>query len=68
MLLGVALAFNKSNGMLGARLADIPAAHIVMMLVCWVGVMLTGVAYRLICMFTLAEKHCRPAGHGSNWR
>jgi len=60
MALGAALAFNKSNGMLGGHLATILAAHIVLMLVGWVGVMLTGVAYRLVCMFTLAEKHYRP--------
>ncbi len=60
MSLGASLAFNKSNGMLGAHLPGILAAHISLMLVGWVGVMLAGVAYRLVCMFTLAEKHYRP--------
>ena len=57
MSIGVMMAFNKSNGMLGDRLLDVLAAHIVVMLAGWVGIMLTGVAYRLICMFTLAEKY-----------
>ena len=57
MSLGVLLAFNKSSGVLGSRLLDILAAHIVVMLAGWVGITLTGVAYRLIGMFTLAEKH-----------
>jgi hypothetical protein len=60
MTLGVLMAFNKSNGMLGGRLLDMLAAHIVLMLAGWVLVTLFGVAYRLICMFTLSEKHFRP--------
>lgn len=57
MSLGVLLAFNTSNGMLGSRLLHVLGAHITVMLVGWVGLTFTGVAYRLIGMFTLAEKH-----------
>jgi hypothetical protein len=60
MILGVLLAFNKSNGMLGDHFPGFLAAHIAMMLAGWVGITFTGVAYRLVCMFTLAEKHFRP--------
>lgn len=60
MMYGVLLAFNKSNGFLGGRLLDVLAAHIVMMLGGWVAVTFIGVAYRLIGMFTLAEKHIQP--------
>ena len=60
MIFGVLLAFNKSNGMLGGRMLDILAAHIAMMLVGWVALTFTGVAYRLIGMFTLSESHFRP--------
>jgi hypothetical protein len=61
MSIGVLMAFNKSNGMLGDHLTGLLAAHIVVMLAGWVGLTLTGVAYRLICMFTLAEKYFIPA-------
>lgn len=57
MTLGVLLAFNKSNGMLGSHLLEALGAHVTVMLAGWVGLTLTGVAYRLIGMFTLAEKH-----------
>ena len=57
MSLGVLLAFNTSNGMLGSRLLHVLGAHITVMLVGWVRTTFTGVAYRLIGMFTLAEKH-----------
>src|SRR5690606_28806195 len=60
MIFGVLLAFNKSNGMLGGRLLDLLAAHIALMLVGWVLLTFTGVAYRLIGMFTLSEAHFRP--------
>ncbi len=53
---GVALAFNKSNGMLGSRVLDLLAAHITLMLDGWVALTFFGVAYRLIGMFTLAEQ------------
>jgi hypothetical protein len=57
MVLGVMLAFNKGNGFLAGRLLDVLAAHIIVMLVGWVTITYTGVAYRLVGMFTLAEKH-----------
>jgi hypothetical protein len=57
---GVVLAVNKSNGMLGDRLLQFLAAHIALMLVGWVALTFTGVAYRLIGMFTLSEAHFRP--------
>jgi hypothetical protein len=60
MSFGVLLAFNKQNGVLGDRLLHILAAHIAMMLVGWVALTFTGVAYRLIGMFTLSESHFRP--------
>jgi len=57
MSLGVLLAFNKSSGVLGSHLLSVLGAHITVMLAGWVGLTLTGVAYRLIGMFTLAERH-----------
>lgn len=57
MTFGLLLAFNKSGGFLGGRLLDTLAAHIVVMLGGWVAITFMGVAYRLIGMFTLAEKH-----------
>lgn len=56
MTLGVLMAINKSTGMLGDRLPGLLGAHIVIMLAGWVGLTFTGVAYRLIGMFTLSEK------------
>lgn len=60
MSMGVVLAFNKSNGMLGSSLLGFIGSHASFMLGGWILVMLTGVSYRLVCMFTLAEKHFRP--------
>lgn len=57
MIAGVLLAFNKSNGMLGGRLLWFLAAHLTIMLAGWVILTFFGVAYRLIGMFTLAERH-----------
>lgn len=57
MVLGFSLALNKSNGMLGSRLLGVLAAHITLMLGGWVAITFTGVAYRLIGMFTLSEAH-----------
>ncbi|MGI8483261.1 MAG: hypothetical protein ACR2OU_03245 [Thermomicrobiales bacterium] len=59
MSLGVMLAINKSSGMLGDRLLDLLAAHIIVMLGGWVAITFIGVAYRLIGMFTLSEQHFR---------
>jgi hypothetical protein len=56
MIAGVLLAFNKSNGMLGGRLLWFLAAHLTIMLAGWVILTFFGVAYRLIGMFTLAER------------
>lgn len=61
MSLGVLLAFNKSAGFLAGRLLDVLAAHILVMLAGWVGITFIGVAYRLVGMFTLAEKHLLPS-------
>jgi hypothetical protein len=61
MSLGVMLAFNKSSGFLAGRLLDVLAAHILVMLVGWVGITYIGVACRLVGMFTLAEKHLLPS-------
>ena len=60
MALGFSLALNKSNGMLGSKLLHILAAHIILMLGGWVLITFTGIAYRLIGMFTLSEQHFRP--------
>jgi hypothetical protein len=60
MTYGVLLAFNKGSGFLGGQLLDVLAAHIVVMLSGWVAITFIGVAYRLIGMFTLAEKHLQP--------
>lgn len=57
MAAGVLLAFNKSNGLLGGRLLWFLAAHLTIMLAGWVILTFFGVAYRLIGMFTLAERH-----------
>lgn len=56
MTFGVVLAINKSTGSLGDRLLAILGAHVVVMLAGWVGLTLTGVAYRFVGIFTLAEK------------
>lgn len=60
MSMGVGLAFNKGNGMLGAGLLGFLGAHIAFMLGGWIAIMFMGVSYRLICMFTLSEKYFRP--------
>ena len=59
MILGVALAFNKSSGMLGERTFPLLGAHITLMVGGWVMLTFTGVAYRLIGMFTLSERAFR---------
>jgi hypothetical protein len=60
MTLGFSLALNKSNGMLGPHLLNMLAAHITLMLGGWMLITFSGVAYRLIGMFTLSERHFRP--------
>jgi hypothetical protein len=57
MTFGFLLALNKENGMLGGRVLDLLAAHIVLMVGGWVAVTFVGVAYRLIGMFTLSERN-----------
>ncbi|HEU5433775.1 MAG TPA: hypothetical protein VFU81_19050, partial [Thermomicrobiales bacterium] len=52
---GPILAINKGTGFLGAGTLDTLAAHASLMLGGWVAVLLMGVAYRLVGMFTLAE-------------
>jgi hypothetical protein len=52
---GPILALNKGTGFLGADTLDTLAAHATLMLGGWVAVLLAGVAYRLVGMFTLAE-------------
>jgi len=52
---GLLLALNKGAGFLGAMTFRILAAHATLMLGGWVAVMLSGVAYRLVGMFTLSE-------------
>ena len=55
MLYGVILAINKGSGFLGAHTLDNLAAHATLMLGGWIAVLLAGVAFRLVGMFTLAE-------------
>ncbi|MCC6314530.1 MAG: hypothetical protein IT337_11025, partial [Thermomicrobiales bacterium] len=52
---GVILALNKGSGFLGAHTLNNLAAHATIMLGGWVALLLMGVAYRLVGMFTLAE-------------
>ena len=53
--LGVALACNKALGFLGGQTLALLATHATLMLGGWVLVLISGVAYRLVGMFTLAE-------------
>jgi hypothetical protein len=53
--LGVALACNKAFGFLGDQTLALLATHATLMLGGWVLVLISGVAYRLVGMFTLAE-------------
>jgi len=52
---GLLLSINKGSGFLGSMTFRILAAHATLMLAGWVIVMLNGVAYRLVGMFTLSE-------------
>ncbi len=53
--LGVLLAYNKLTGFLGDLTLALLGSHATFMLAGWVVVLLAGVAYRLVGMFTLAE-------------
>lgn len=53
--LGVLLAVSKALGFLGNATLPTLAAHATLMVGGWVTPMLTGVAYRLVGMFTLSE-------------
>lgn len=55
-VLGWLLALTNVNGLLGGQLLPILAAHIIVMMVGWVALTLLGVGYKLIGMFTLAER------------
>ena len=57
--LGVLLALSKYAGWLGGGTLPALAAHAVLMVGGWVTPMLTGVAYRLVGMFTLSEDRLR---------
>lgn len=52
---GLLLALNKGNGFLESATFRLLASHATLMLAGWVIVMLNGVAYRLVGMFTLSE-------------
>jgi hypothetical protein len=58
--LGLLLALSKTDGLLAGLTLPILAAHATLMLGGWVTPLLTGVAYRLVSMFTLTEDHLRP--------
>ena len=55
-VLGWLLALTNVNGILGGHLLPVLAAHIIVMMVGWVALTLLGVGYKLIGMFTLAER------------
>jgi hypothetical protein len=57
VVLGVTLAANKTTGFLDGGTLTHMAGHATLMLGGWVAVMLEGVAYRLVGMFTLAEDY-----------
>ncbi|HZO31124.1 MAG TPA: hypothetical protein VFH48_34595 [Chloroflexota bacterium] len=57
--LGLLLALSKQVGFLAGFTLPILAAHVVLMLGGWVTPLLTGVAYRLVSMFTLTEDRVR---------
>ncbi|HET9016877.1 MAG TPA: hypothetical protein VFN57_14850, partial [Thermomicrobiaceae bacterium] len=56
VVLGVLLAINLATGLLGGMTGRLLAAHVTLMLAGWIGVLLPGVAYRLVGMFTLAKE------------
>ncbi len=55
-VMGWMLALTNVNGVLGRMLLPILAAHIICMIAGWIGLTFLGVGYKLIGMFTLAEK------------
>jgi hypothetical protein len=57
--LGLLLALSKQVGFLAGWTLPILAAHATLMLGGWVTPLLTGVAYRLVSMFTITEDHLR---------
>lgn len=57
--LGLLLALSKQVGLLAGLTLPTLAAHVVLMLGAWVTPLLTGVAYRLVSMFTLTEDRLR---------
>jgi hypothetical protein len=59
--LGLLLALSKAVGFLAGLTLPILAAHVALMLGGWVSPLLTGVAYRLVSMFTLTEDRLIPA-------
>jgi hypothetical protein len=59
--LGLLLAVSKRFGFLGGMTLRVLVAHAVLMIGGWVTPMLTGVAYRLVGMFTLSEDYMRPS-------
>ncbi|HEV7215213.1 MAG TPA: hypothetical protein VGP33_08800, partial [Chloroflexota bacterium] len=54
-VMGLLLAVSQPGGLLGGLTFRVLAAHITLMLGAWVTPMLTGIAYRLVGMFTLSE-------------
>lgn len=60
MTLGLLLALNRGAGFLGGMTLRLLATHIVLMVGGWVMVLLMGVAYRLIGMFTVSEESLHP--------
>jgi len=57
--LGLLLALSKHVGFLAGLTLPILATHVTLMLGGWVTPLLTGVAYRLVSMFTLTEDRLR---------
>ncbi|MDI3339520.1 MAG: hypothetical protein QJR03_03195, partial [Sphaerobacter sp.] len=55
VVVGLLLAGNKGHGFLGGMTYPLLAAHVTLLLAGWVAVLLAGVAYRLVGMFTLSE-------------
>jgi hypothetical protein len=58
--LGLLLALSKHVGFLAGFTLPTLAAHVTLMLAGWVTPLLTGVAYRLVSMFTMTEDRERP--------